>query len=797
MISLTEPSGRAAPDLGVGSAPERCFRHPIDSVRVVLWGALLVLLVALAWRATGTTEGLTADFGRIGSRVPGAVRELALALVQVGALGTAIAVLGVLGIPPRWRRLGMVALSAGAGGGLFALLDAVVELPGGLPGAVGEESRILAVNLPWPICVAVAAAVLSVGKPWLSRPWRRAGDLALAGLVVVLVLGGLAGLVEAALAVAAGAAAGAAVLVGFGAPDRRPSAQAVATALRQAGIEVADLAIERDDGGLSQLYRVDTAEGRRALVKVYAGDSRDADLLFRTYQSAVLRGSDTRPILSLEHAVEHQALLLLLARRAGVACPDVEVLTALPDGSMLLALRHVDGPRLDALGPEEVEDDVLDRLWAEVRMLHGAGLAHRSLRAGNIRVEAGGPVVTELGFGQASASPRLLAIDRAELLASLAVLVGPDRSIASAARVIGPADLAAAGPFLQPLALSASTRKRATKPVLHSLRAGVAASSGEEPAPLERLARVRLRTLLMILALAGAFYVLLPQLAGVDKSFKALGSANWAWLLVAVAMSALIDVASAIRIGGAVPLHLPLFATVKAQLASSFVNRVTPANVGGMALNVRFLRKAGVAPAEAVTAVGLNSLAGGVVHLLLLVVFLAWAGRGGGSAFALPSSSKLLVVIAVVLAVAGAVAATRLGRRFIRTRVVAYARQSLSSMSRLTRSPLKLAMLFGGSAAVYLAYVGALAAAVAALHGKVAFAQVGAVFLGGSLIAAAAPTPGGLGALEAALVAGFTGVGMAPDVALAVVLSYRLVTYWLPILPGWLSLHDLERTNLL
>ena len=45
-------------------------------------------------------------------------------------------------------------------------------------------------------------------------------------------------------------------------------------------------------------------------------------------------------------------------------------------------------------------------------------------------------------------------------------------------------------------------------------------------------------------------------------------------------------------------------------MASSFVNRVSPANVGGMALNVRFLQKAGVPTAEAVTGVGLNSIAG-------------------------------------------------------------------------------------------------------------------------------------------------------------------------------------------
>ena len=100
-----------------------------------------------------------------------------------------------------------------------------------------------------------------------------------------------------------------------------------------------------------------------------------------------------------------------------------------------------------------------------------------------------------------------------------------------------------------------------------------------------------------------------------------------------------------------------------AQMASSFVNRVTPANVGGMALNVRFLQKAGIAPAEAVTGIGLNVAAGGIVHLVLLVIFVAWAGQSDSNTFEIPSSSKILVVIAVVLAVVGLIAATRWGRR--------------------------------------------------------------------------------------------------------------------------------------
>src|SRR5256884_8094021 len=115
---------------------------------------------------------------------------------------------------------------------------------------------------------------------------------------------------------------------------------------------------------------------------------------------------------------------------------------------------------------------------------------------------------------------------------------------------------------------------------------------------------------------------------------------------------------------GAVPRRIRFWPTVLAQAASSFVNRVSPANVGGMALNARYLQKSGVDTSAGVAAVGVNSLVGAIVHLVLLVAFFAWAGHGLSDAFKLPSTSKLLLILAVVMAIAGIVLATRPGRRF-------------------------------------------------------------------------------------------------------------------------------------
>jgi undecaprenyl-diphosphatase len=301
--------------------------------------------------------------------------------------------------------------------------------------------------------------------------------------------------------------------------------------------------------------------------------------------------------------------------------------------------------------------------------------------------------------------------------------------------------------------------------------------------------------LLAIAALTGAFYFLLPQLAQVGSSWRAIQSAHWAWLPVVIAMSALTYLASAASLLGGVPGRVPFWPTVLTQAASSFINRISPANVGGMALNARYLQKSGVGPGPSVAAVGLSALAGAIVHVILLVIFLVWASHNLTHAFKLPSASKLLLILAIVAALVGIVLATRRGRHFATTRLRKVLRSALGSLRQVAASPVKLTLLVGGSVLISLAYIGGLAASVQAFGGGIGIAEIGAVYLAASTIAAASPTPGGLGAIEAALVAGLTGVGLGSGAAVSAVLTYRLATYWLPVAPGWIALNLLQRQD--
>lgn len=155
------------------------------------------------------------------------------------------------------------------------------------------------------------------------------------------------------------------------------------------------------------------------------------------------------------------------------------------------------------------------------------------------------------------------------------------------------------------------------------------------------------------------------------------------------------------------------------------------------------------------------------------------------------------MVLAVLLAVAGAVMLLPWGRDLWLRRIGPIARKSVSGIATVAANPLKMFMLFGGSLIITMSYVFALWYSIAAFGGGLGFVAVTAVYLAGSAIAQAAPTPGGIGAAEAALIAGLTAFGLDTTVAVPAVFLFRIGTFWFPILPGYLAYKRLESTGAL
>ena len=150
-----------------------------------------------------------------------------------------------------------------------------------------------------------------------------------------------------------------------------------------------------------------------------------------------------------------------------------------------------------------------------------------------------------------------------------------------------------------------------------------------------------------------------------------------------------------------------------------------------------------------------------------------------------------------LLTLAGAVMLVPSGRRLWLRRVWPIARKSLSGIALVASNPLKMLALFGGSLAITMSYVFALWYSIAAFGGGLGFVAVTAVYLTGSALAQVAPTPGGIGAAEAALIAGLTAFGLDAAVAVPAVFLFRVATFWLPILPGYLAYKRLEAVGAL
>jgi glycosyltransferase 2 family protein len=559
----TRPRGRVL-------APAR-YRHPGDVIRLIA--------AALVLAAAAVTAVLLSALLRPAAAVTGVGPATAAGRVLTGLVQVMIAAaaLALLAAALRHHRFRVLVTAAGGFAAAAALMAGITYLagPGGpAPAGLRQGSWLAGAGFPDPAVLAGLAAVAVAAAPWLSRPWRRASWATLLLLIGMarLVTGGLLPL-QLVLALAAGATVGAGLLVAFGVPDRRMGPAGVTAALGAGGVPARQVTGPLATAKGSRPFEVVTGDGRALFVKVVGSDQRDADLLYRAWRGIRLRGvGDTRPAASLVKAVEHEALLGVMAERAGVAVPHVGQVIRAGDGSVLLTMDLVAGQSLDHVPADRITDQLARSLWREVGRLHQARIAHRSLHGGNIMIgQDGCPVLADFSFAELAATSRQRAIDVAELLTWMAGRIGPDRAVATAAAAIGADGVAAAVPLLQPLALSAGTRRaiKGQDGLLKNTRAAAIAASGDGgDQDLARLQRVRPRTLLAIAALAGAFYFLLPQIADVSSSWHALQHVSWSWLPVIIGLSALTYVASAMALIGAVPGRVP-FGPAAAGPASS------------------------------------------------------------------------------------------------------------------------------------------------------------------------------------------------------------------------------------
>ena len=587
------------------------------------------------------------------------------------------------------------------------------------------------------------------------------------------------------------------LMVGEVGPER--SVGVLRRTLRHRGFDVVRLEPLTGDSRGSWPWLAVTADGRWLFVKVTGGQQRDADWAYKLYRRLRYRHvADEPPYLSAKQQSDHETYLTLLAERAGVRVPAVVTTATLPDGDAVLVQEFVDATPLDSVvGPLPVA--VVADVCRQVALLHRAGIAHRDLRAANILVGGRAVHLVDFGFGIDGAPADQQARDLVELLVTLAGRVDPATAVGTAMDEIGVEHVADSVPYLQRAVLSRASRDalRRTPDLLEQVREEILRRCPQREPRLARVVRITPRGILLLVALGVLVYVLLPQVGEVRTALHLIVHAHPLALVATLLGSVATYLLSALVLRLSTADRVPFGEANVVQVAASFANRLAPGSVGGAALSLRYLHQKGLSTAESATAVAVSRAAGVASVALLLPVLLPFARQPvrtvehAATSKALP---LLLGVLLVLLAVAAVLAVPRM-----RHRGRAAARQSLGALRSLIHQH-RLTRLLVSAVALTLAYGLSLYFGLLAVGQPATLALLPPVILVsvvGEGVATAAPTPGGLGATEAALASGLLLYGVPIDVAVAGVLIYRLATFWIPAPIGYVALRSLTRRRLL
>jgi undecaprenyl-diphosphatase len=646
--------------------------------------------------------------------------------------------------------------------------------------------------------VAIIAAVISAGGPYLSRPVRRLGET-LVGLIFLSAMYlGTSSFDDVAASVVLGWTIAAAVHLAFGSPGGRPTTRQVRAALAELGIAVNELVLAPEQPrGATRMVAWDDLGALR--VRVLGRDETDAQLLSKFWRSVLYKeGGPTLHLTRLED-VAAESYALLLSQRAGVAVPEVVVAGKAGPGAALLVTRPPDAVApLATVDPATVTDDVLAEIWNHVKQLHSAHVAHGRLNGNHVMLGPRGVALVDFDHasGTTTTAPRR-ATDVAELLASTAQIVGNDRAVRAALAGVGRNELAAALPVLQPAVLSRELRptnhygrRKAFAKDLGELRTCVASALDTPVPPLQDLYRVSGANLLMAVGTLVGLFALFSQVGSPSQLWNTIARAQIGWLAVALAGSLLSNVPSAVGLMGAVPINLPLVRTSELQLSMSFANLAVPA-VGGTASQVRFLQRQGMDLAESVAAGGFLATFGGfVAQVLLLVVALQLAPKRYSAAQIHFGKFADLALIAVLVVVA--VAGVALGVPRLRKAILPPTRTALSAMWSALRSPRRVALLLGGNMVYALVNAAVFQACIAAFGASVNFWELLSLNIVISTIASLVPIPGGGTAVSSVGMSGaLAAAGVPIEAAVAAALANQLVFSYLPALPGWFATKDL------
>ena len=730
---------------------------------------------------------------------PWSITWLVTVVYQAGSLGVVVVLTGLALLARRWEIARDIALSAAGTAAVCGILIALLGSRGGRPGGI----VIAGYYMSFPVLqVALFMAVATAGRPYLARGMQRLVEIFIALVALASAVGGHGLPLNVLGSLAIGWGATAVVRLVFGSPLGLPSADDVRLLLEGFGIRSVDVhPVTRQVWGVAKFEATEIRPANtlgRLGIAVYGRDAADARLLTKAGRFLLYRDSGPSLTIARLQQVEHEAYVTMRAGLADVAVPEiVEAATAGPSQDALLVYRMPPGTALSDTDAAEISDAMLDELYRQLLTLRRARIAHGAISGDAVLVDpvAGTVVLADFRNASVRASPDQLDRDLASAIAATAVVTGAERAADSAARCLAPDMLEGAlrqlqKPALDPL-LVRSLRGR--RDLLPEVRGRAAAAAAIELPALAEPRRVSWPTLIMIIGSLIGGWALIGVLIDVAGSFDTVIGADWLWVIMAFVLAQLAYVASAVESLGSVAGPLPLGRTMAVEVAKAFSGLAGGAPAI-FATRVRYYQKQGYDTPVALSSGAIMTTASWISTAVLFVVSLpfAWGSLDLEATPQAGGDSKLVWIILALVVLIGlvvglAVAVPRL-RRLAAEKMRPKLRDIWGNLKVVASSPGKLVQLLGGAFGRDLLVAMALSVSLRAFGDHLRLPILIVVITLAALIGGIAPSPGGMGVVEAGMILGLTAAGVGEADATAAVFIQRLFTSYLPPIWGWITL---------
>ncbi|MEV2221505.1 lysylphosphatidylglycerol synthase transmembrane domain-containing protein [Nocardia vinacea] len=770
-----------------GSLLQPLIRRTSDIIRVVLAALWVGVVVAASLITRPEWLALESSVSTIVGFLNPDQSNLVYLVYGMAILALPFAILIELIISRQWKLLAGYAAAGLVAGLLLSITGTGLSAPQWHLQVPDRLDTFLSQFLDDPRWIAMLAAVLTVSSPWLpTRPRRWLWFLLLAFAPIHLVVSTVVP-ARAMFGLAVGWLVGAVIVLVVGTPALEVPLDAAVRVLARRGHTVTAFTVVHPAGrGPLVLAAAIDGPERELTIELFGKNQRSFGALRQVWRWLTFRSSETAALHgSMHRAVEHRALIAIAVGEMGLAAVQQVAVAALERGWMLYAHTMPRGKPLD-----ETSDDDLAGVWKSLAALHCGQISHGDLRPAEIRIEDGATLFSGFVNAEFGASDKQRQSDVAQLLVSTTAVFGKEAAVRTAIETLGEQTVLTAASRLTKSAIPAGIKKSIPDwgEVVAAARDEVRKQTGQDKIEAEQITRFSRNQLIQLVLLIGLVYVAYPFISAVPTFFSELRTANWWWALLGLAVSALTYVGAAAALWACATRLVSFRNLVIMQIANTFAATTTPARVGGLALSVRFLQKGGLGAVRATAAVALQQAVQVITHISLLILFSVAAGTSANLSHFVPDATVLYLAAGVGVGIIGTFMFVPKLRRWLNNSVRPQLQEVLGELGELARDPRRFLVIVLGCGAITIGQALALWASVEAFGGGASFITVTIVTMIGGTLASAAPTPGGVGAVEAALIGGLAAFGLPATIAVPSVLLYRVLTCWLPVFCGWFTM---------